>query len=633
MKSNIYKTIELYGVKPAFTVNTHSRYSNILDHIISAFTILLIIVFTVFYFLELLQKKNPIIISSVYNDINPLKIDINNNDFIIAIGLQDVNYINYINESIYSLEGYLVNVIKNNTHPIGEIYKIPIELTTCDNEIMPVLTNYFQKLPLKKLYCIKNKTNLFIEGTFDVNSWTYLEFSFRKCNNLTLNKEGKLSKCASTEEIEAALGEGYFSYFMSDYHTLPNDYDQPVQMFGKNFFSSINYNLFKEVWTFIKYVQLETDNAWLFSNNITRKFWSYDREMISLNINNNNHDDFLHFYIRSSENREIISRTYIKLDLVIAKSVSVGFCVYKVIGFFMYYSQKMMYKSFISTFYKMDNPFYSKNNHSKKQTSNISSHNITNNVQLMSLHNLILVNNNCHVPNEHIFQKNTKQDSQKTNKIRKSKTITHQKFEFLKDQSNKMELLKDHSNKNLLQEINTNNDLKNNELRLSSIHNNGIQCSLFNKEFPISTIQQFDEFKDYVSLSKNQNKIIQLDNLSSVLKKKKLETQKNSPLGCVDMLKFCICNINKIYQLKAISQGYKNIGIYFEVVRFLKLYNDLDLLKKLLLTESQYRLIDHDYSFYKNSDVTYTHFRTKYTTKKRMSGKLTLSNLILQSSI
>lgn len=619
MKNNIYKTIELYGVKPAFTVNTHSRYSNFLDHIISVLTILLIIGFTVYYFLELLQKRNPIIISSVYNDMNPLRININNNDFILAMGLQDINYINYINESIYTLEGYLVQVNKNNKYRIGEINKIPIELTTCDNEIMPVLTNYFQKLPLKNLYCIKNKTNLYLEGTFDVNSWTYLDFSFKKCNNLTLNKEGKLSICASPDEIEAALEKGYFSYFMSDYNMFPNDYNKPIQMFGKNFFSAINYKLSKEVWTFIKYIQFETDDAWLFSNNITKKFWSHDRETINLNIDNIQ-DDFLHFYIRSSENREIILRSYIKLDLVVAKSLAIGFCIYKVIGFLMYYSQKMMYKSFISTFYKMENPISSPHQ-SKNQITNISSHN---NVQMMSLQNLILVNNNCHAPIEQSFQKNSQQNSQKMNKIRKSKTLTHQKMEILKEQSNK----------NVVQDTNTNNELKNNEMKLSSIHNNNeVQCSLFTKELPISSIQQLDEFKDYASLSKSQNKIIQIHELNSVLKKKKLETQKNSPLGCLDILKFCTCNINTIYQFRAISQGYSNIGIYFDVIRFLKLYNDLDLLKKIFLTENQYRLIDHDYSFYKNSDVTFTHYKTNYSPKKRISGKLTLSNLIVQASI
>ena len=101
-----------------------------------------------------------------------------------------------------------------------------------------------------------------------------------------MNKEGKLSICASPDEIEAALGKGYFSYFMFDYNMFPNDYNKPIQMFGKNFFSAINYKLSKEVWTFIKYIQFETADAWLFSNNITKKFWSHDREMKNLNIDN-----------------------------------------------------------------------------------------------------------------------------------------------------------------------------------------------------------------------------------------------------------------------------------------------------------------------------------------------------------
>ena len=48
------------------------------------------------------------------------------------------------------------------------------------------------------------------------------------------------------------------------------------------------------------------------------------------------------------------------------------------------------------------------------------------------------------------------------NKIRKNKALTHQK----------MELLKEQSNKNVVQDTNTNNELKNNEMKLSSIHNN-----------------------------------------------------------------------------------------------------------------------------------------------------------------
>lgn len=41
----------------------------------------------------------------------------------------------------------------------------------------------------------------------------------------------------------------------------------------------------------------------------------------------------------------------------------------------------------------------------------------------------------------------------------------------------------------------------------------------------------------------------------------------------------------------------QNTGIYLELIRFLKLYNDVDLVKKFFFNENNYRLIEHDYSF------------------------------------
>lgn len=60
-----------------------------------------------------------------------------------------------------------------------------------------------------------------------------------------------------------------------------------------------------------------------------------------------------------------------------------------------------------------------------------------------------------------------------------------------------------------------------------------------------------------------------------------------------------------------------------EIVRFLKLYNDVDLMKKLFLIENHYRLIEHDYSFYKNSDITITHYKSKFKLDPNPNNKLT----------
>ena len=101
--NHFLKVIELYGIKPSFTINGHAQYTNLLDHLLSLITIIIILVFGCYFFSELFTKNNPHITSSENNDIFPPKIYLNNEDFIIATGLQDEKYINYINENIYTV--------------------------------------------------------------------------------------------------------------------------------------------------------------------------------------------------------------------------------------------------------------------------------------------------------------------------------------------------------------------------------------------------------------------------------------------------------------------------------------------------------------------------------------------------
>ena len=138
-------------------------------------------------------------------------------------------------------------------------------------------------------------------------------------------------------------------------------------------------------------------------------------------------------------------------------------------------------------------------------------------------------------------------------------------------------------------------------------------------------------------ISNNNNTLskhgVVIKELENVLKNKKNKTKNNSIINCVDICKFMWCNIDTIYQFKYIRKNYKNIGIFMELVRFLKLYNDVDLIKKLFLTENHYRLIEHDYSFYKNSDITFTHYKSHFKLDSNPNNKLTFSNLIIQSSV
>lgn len=81
---------------------------------------------------------------------------------------------------------------------------------------------------------------------------------------------------------------------------------------------------------------------------------------------------------------------------------------------------------------------------------------------------------------------------------------------------------------------------------------------------------------------------LQINELESVLKAKKENTKDNTALGLQALINFCKCHIDTIYKFKYVNRAYQNVGIYLELVRFLKLYNDVDLVKKFFFNENNF---------------------------------------------
>ena len=553
--NHIVKCIEIYGIKPSLTINGRYQYSSALDHILSAISIILIIAFSIYLVNELFSHLYPVIQVTSFNELNPQKIDLNNSNFIIAIGLQDPDYNNFIDESIYTLELKLITETKQRKYLSGNKEEKTIELTRCSNVYMPVLTNYFDKLPLDNLYCIKNKSSLYIEGTFDVSPWTYLEFVFKKC---TVN-------CSSEEVVHDKLHEAYFSLFITDYSLYPKEYNDPIKIFGKNYYTSVDYRTQKRIWTFLKTVQFESDDAWLFHHNQTEKFYAYDSE-IEHYILNSDKDDFIHFFVRNAENKQIITRSYIKLDEIIAKSVSMSFIIIWIIQLLSYFFHQMLYKSYICSFYR--NETFDK----------------------AGLKKIEIKEGNKAIPSIPYINQLVEPNDKET--MQKSKTIS-----LKKEMRNKERSKPRNSN---TKEITSNN--------------------------------KSSDFLD-VSSVKNRNQEKKIEPLElEMLKKKAIFTKNNIPFGCKTLLSFCLCNIDTIYRFKYVNKSFENIGVYMELVRFLKLYNDVDLIKKLCFDDTHFRLSEHDYSFYKNSEITYAHYKNRFKFYPNKKIGLSLSNLIVQAN-
>src|SRR5690606_14540285 len=108
-----------------------------------------------------------------------------------------------------------------------------IEMIQCDKKNITLLPDYFTLMDLKNLFCIKH-TNLFIEGDFGREIWTYLEISFKRCKNTTENN----NHCKSEDEISKRLDGGYFGMFLTDTTIDPSNIDNPEVKYGRNLFTT-----------------------------------------------------------------------------------------------------------------------------------------------------------------------------------------------------------------------------------------------------------------------------------------------------------------------------------------------------------------------------------------------------------
>jgi hypothetical protein len=102
--------IDFFGIKPKFNINNKYSYGTYYGAIVSIFICILLSIIFFMQFFKIILHSEPTLITTIYNDEDPKKLNITPNNFILTFSLQDINYNNYINESIYFVSASLANV-------------------------------------------------------------------------------------------------------------------------------------------------------------------------------------------------------------------------------------------------------------------------------------------------------------------------------------------------------------------------------------------------------------------------------------------------------------------------------------------------------------------------------------------
>lgn len=352
--------IDMFGKKATFLVGEYRGFNTYLGAVLTLLTVLGGLFFILYFGIQVIDRKNQSLIVTTLVEDNPDRINWTDSNFALGIGLEFPNYTLYADESIYTIEAYLVTMTRKEDGE--ETVKTRKEIIRCDQFNFTVIPDYYKLLDLKNLYCLK-PDDLNVEGNFGHPVWTYISLEFIKCTSESELRTG--TKCKSKEDIEKRLSGGYIALFASDHSIIPNNYKEPAKLYGKNFFTSYSSERYIDFWVYYKKMQIVTDKGLLFQSKEVKEVYGYDytRE----NTDNRVNDNFLTVKLRLSETKEVYERSYDKIQNVAANAggiIQIFLIAGEVLTFLV---REILYRDYISSYFFRKNSSILNCRHQKTQ--------------------------------------------------------------------------------------------------------------------------------------------------------------------------------------------------------------------------------------------------------------------------
>ena len=573
---SLFLTLDFFGIPPVLNINGKKYFNTFCGTCISIFIILIAFFFIIFYSLIILKHSQPNILTTIYNDENPKLINLKPENFVITFSLQNIEYENYIDESIYTINA-TKSIVYLDDRGINNAKETEISVIKCSDYKFQIIPQYFKSLPLKNLYCI-NETDIRLQGQFKQNVWEYVNVRFSKCINSTSNN----FSCKSETEINNALKGGFIGIFLTDFNILPNNYSYPYHIYGKNIYNSFSINYHLSYWIFLKSIELKTDSGLIFSNIKSMKFFALEDTKPDIDYREGN--IFLTMVFRNSPKREVFERFYLKIQDV-AATISGMINLSLIIGEILVYIIRLtLYRFYFIQFFNPDNKIF---NYKRNDKNIISSKNrnsfILKKTKLLKdnyLEKFNSINKSSNISNIDKINKIKNISQENVNNKKNSYVITEKK-------NNTSILLSSFNNKTIKQISNI--KLKNLINKKYHSKNNFLDIS---NEFKKIYKEDIDSSKGII-MEENSKK-------SDNILKSKTSSVSKIELSQVKSLKFClklICQKNCVNNIINIHKKYKIINYVFDLVYFVKIINDLNVIKQILFNFEQRIYFADNYLF------------------------------------
>jgi hypothetical protein len=307
--------LDIYGKKPVLNVGNYNSLKTFFGSILSIITFLFMLVLVIYFGLQVILKHHARIIVSITNIPEPPPIFISQKNFSFALGLQNSNFDQYIDETIYKVRARYVVAkrIKVNGSTVFNYQNNDLKLIPCDSSHFPhEYSAAVSVMPLLNMYCAE-KLEIPLYGVYNNEAYSYIQIEYSECVNTTDNN----FSCVDRKTMDSYLSGAYYSFAYTEITVDPSNTTNPNQIVLGDIYNIVTNKFQMSVFHELKTVHITTDSGLIFKEPQTNIFLQ-TKDILSMNSYAQG-KKFLSYQLKLSTQIDIYQREYTKVQDVIAQ--------------------------------------------------------------------------------------------------------------------------------------------------------------------------------------------------------------------------------------------------------------------------------------------------------------------------
>ncbi|EAS03362.1 transmembrane protein, putative (macronuclear) [Tetrahymena thermophila SB210] len=549
-KSSFFMLTDLFGTAVSIRYNKKESFNTRLGGIVSLCLGIILLLYVANILQIYISHSQVQVIQELKNIQNLSSFNLTVDNFSFMVGVTDIYYNTFIDNSIYTLQATQIIQIRELNQTTGlyqqSIKMIPIELEQCTKDHFRIdgTQDYFTKQIYNNMFCFKMDQVIQLEGDYNSLSFKELQIEMFECQGST---------CKSPDQVKRRLNNCYLQVYFTDKNIISTNLQNPIQNFAKSNFYIAGNDFSKTINLYMLQNLISSEVGVLFDDIKNRLEITYSGDRESVVSRTTNRIFLLQMTLQPSKQMNYY-RKYLSLSQVLSQIGGI-YNILFAIGCFVCrpYAQLQYKKNLINTVFG----FQYINNDQQIQQNQFSCIEKENDQKVQKL-----------------FQTNINNSQIEHDKSIQSINLKNKAQSQLQSESNNLV----NSNKNII----TNSK-------------NSQNCSKINKKLNKFQISQCQDYQSNTFEVEKNNKQTENAKNEIVLKDFFKQTFDELKLNTCDYFKYYlswfICKRKNKSQIidYSLQKLYNHLDIYYIMNKLI----EFEKLKRLLLTENQLKLFDY----------------------------------------